>query len=87
MKKHLLACAGFLSIGAAGAAAGDFKTAAFQREIDEPHGTRVLQGFPRSQPSERPRDRVETPRNGCFRAGNEKRRGKSAAPFCGLVAV
>jgi len=29
MKKHLLACAGILSIGAAGAAAGDFETAAF----------------------------------------------------------
>ena len=35
MKKHLLACAGILSIGAAGAAAGDFETAAIQARIDE----------------------------------------------------
>lgn len=35
MKKCLLACAGFLSAVAAGAAAGDFETAVFQREIDE----------------------------------------------------
>ena len=41
MKKYLLACAGFLTAVAAGAAAGDFETAAFQREIDEaaPGGT------------------------------------------------
>ena len=38
---------------------------------DTPHGTRVLQGFPRFQPSECPRNLVEAPRNGCFRAGAE----------------
>ena len=38
---------------------------------DTPHTTRVLQGFPRFQPSERHRDRVAAPRSGCFRAGAE----------------
>ena len=41
------------------------------REGDAPHGTRILQGFPRFQPSECPWNRVETPRSGCFRAGCE----------------
>ena len=35
MKKHLLVCAGFLTVVAAGAAAGDFETAAIQARIDE----------------------------------------------------
>ena len=38
---------------------------------DRPHGTRILQGFPRFQPSECPWNRVETPRSGCFRTGAE----------------
>ena len=37
------------------------------REGDAPHGTRILQGFPRFQPSECPWNRVETPRSGCLR--------------------
>ena len=38
-------------------------------DVDRPHGTRVFQGFPRFQPSERHRDRVAAPRSGCYGAG------------------
>ena len=38
---------------------------------DRPRETHVLQGFPRAQPPERHRDRVEAPRNGCSWAAAE----------------
>ena len=68
MKKVLLIC---LALLAAAVSYGAVNMGA--DEYLEPVGpsrrTCVLQGFLRFQSSERPRNRVETTRSGCFRAG------------------